>query len=187
MRRTIQNLLAAAVAVTACSSESTRTTPSHDSAIASPAGEQATPGQPGGAGSAGSYVGMTYDTLPAGVKSVGGAILSNPGDTRGDYAFDRVTTPRGDMIWLDTVGARTRTVRAELPIPPLARDERVFISSCDAAGHLDPRVIAVVVNEPNVSRFAKVRQAWRANLRGARFEIIPVAGIVCEDPGSGPS
>jgi hypothetical protein len=183
MRRSIQNLLAAA-ALSSCSNESAHTTPSHDSAIAPPVGQQAVPGQPSRGGS---FVGLTYDSLPPGVKSVGGAILSNPGDARGDYAFDRVTTPRGDMIWLDTVAARSRTVRAELPIPALARDERVFISSCDAGGRLDPRVIAIVVNEPNVSRFTKVRQAWRADVHTARFEIVPVAGIVCEDPGAGPT
>jgi hypothetical protein len=183
MRRSLQNLLAAAVLLIGCSNETPRTTPSHDSAVVSPATQQV----PAGRGNSATYVGLQYDSLPAGVKSLGGAILSTPGDARGDFAFDRVATPRGDMIWLDTVDARTRTVRAELPIPALAHDERVFISSCDAGGHLDPRVIAIVVTDPNVSRFTKVRQAWRANLRDGRFELIPVSGISCEEPGAGPA
>ena len=59
-----------------------------------------------------------------------------------------------------------------------------MLASCDANGRLDPFVVAIVVNEANVTRFTKVRQAWRANAKAHRFDIIPVAGIVCEDPGS---
>ena len=32
--------------------------------------------------------------------------------------------------------------------------------------------------------FTQIRQAWRVNIPDARFDIIPVKGIVCEDPGS---
>jgi hypothetical protein len=59
-----------------------------------------------------------------------------------------------------------------------------MLASCDVNGRLDPLVIAIVVNEASVTRFTKIRQAWRANPGSRRFDIIPVAGIVCEDPGS---
>ena len=58
------------------------------------------------------------------------------------------------------------------------------MASCDADGRLDGRVIAIVVNEANVTKSTKVRQAWRVDARSGRFDVIPVAGISCEDPGT---
>jgi hypothetical protein len=58
------------------------------------------------------------------------------------------------------------------------------MASCDVDGRLDGRVVAVVVNEPNATKFTKVRQAWRVDVGNARFDVIPVAGITCEDPGA---
>lgn len=103
--------------------------------------------------------------------------------------FRRVTTPRGDALWLDSIvqrGGRTaaRIRRAELALPPLAADERIMLASCDVNGRLDPFVVAIVVSEANVTRYTKIRQAWRASPPARRFDIIPIAGIVCEDPGS---
>lgn len=138
-----------------------------------------------GAGNAGrnaasnSYVGVAYDSLPRGVTYKGGSLAGN-------LDFAEVATPSGNMIWLDTIVAATRkparkVVRAELSIPPLASDERVFMASCDVNGKLDPLVVAIVVAEPNVSRYTKVRQAWRANAVAARFDVIPIAGVTCEE------
>jgi hypothetical protein len=163
------------VAISGCSRESSRRAQSTDSAIAAP---------PRGGASASSDVVTRGTSLPPGVKLVSGATIPNT-----DYVVRRVATPRGDAIWLDSMaqdGGRTptRTRRADLALPPLAADERVMLASCDVNGRLDPLVIAIVVNEPNVSRFTKIRQAWRANPGSRRFDIIPVAGIVCEDPGS---
>ena len=84
----------------------------------------------------------------------------------------------------NTRGAVTRIRRAQIAVPPLAADERMMLGSCDVNGRLDPFVVAIVVNEANATRFAKVRQAWRANPKTRAFDIVPVAGIVCEDPGS---
>jgi hypothetical protein len=115
-----------------------------------------------------------------GVTLEGGATIPNT-----DYVFRRVATPHGDAIWLDSMsGNGVRTRRAELALPPLAADERVLLASCDVNGRLDPFVVAVVVNETNVARFTKVRHAWRANSASRRFDMVPVAGIICEDPGS---
>jgi hypothetical protein len=123
-------------------------------------------------------------SLPRGVTLEGGATIPNT-----DCVFRRVSTPRGDSLWLDSMntnsrGTATRIRRAELAVPPLAADERMMLASCDVNGRLDPFVVAIVVNETNATRFAKVRQAWRANPRTRAFDIVPVAGIVCEDPGS---
>ena len=130
------------------------------------------------------YVGLRHDPLPPGVKVQGGALVTGVAP---NYAFTRVRTPRGEMIWLDSIGDRggdgNRTVRAEVSIPPLAADERLFMASCDVNARLDSRVVAVVINEPSVTKFTKIRQAWRVNERRGVFETIPIDGISCEDPG----
>jgi hypothetical protein len=163
--------------ISGCSRESSRRAQSTDTAIA------ASP-RAGRGASVSSDVVTRGAALPPGVKLVSGATIPNT-----EYVFRRVATPRGDAIWLDSMaqdGGRTptRTRRADLALPPLAADERVMLASCDVNGRLDPLVIAIVVNEPNVTRFTKIRQAWRANPGSRRFDIIPVGSIVCEDPGS---
>jgi len=137
------------------------------------------------------YVGLRYEGLPRGFAYLAGSIITPaPAGARGDYAFSQVRTPKGEMIWLDSLGApvrggdRARIVRAALAVPPLAKDERVFMSSCDANGKLDPMIVAVVVNNSEAGKFSRIRQAWRADLATGRFDVIPLDGIICEDPGS---
>lgn len=125
------------------------------------------------------YVGDQYDSLPRGVSYKGGSVAGN-------YDFARVGTPRGDMIWLDSIVGPSekpprKMVKAALSLPRLAADERLVLASCDVSGTLDPLVVAIVVNEPNVTRYTKVRQAWRADVHASRFDVIPIDGIVCEE------
>lgn len=134
----------------------------------------------------GQHIGTRHDPLPAGIVSQGGTLVRIDG---ADYAFTRVRTPAGDMIWLDSIApgigqTPVKIVRAELRIPPMARDERLLMASCDVRGRLDGRIVAIVVGETSATKFANVRQAWRADARVGRFEVIPVEGITCEDPGT---
>ncbi|HSQ30915.1 MAG TPA: hypothetical protein VLN49_13745 [Gemmatimonadaceae bacterium] len=137
-----------------------------------------------------SYVGMRYAALPSGFSYEAGSTISRGSGGASQYAVSRVRTPRGDMLWLETIGphdgrgAAERVVRAELRVPPLAADERLMIGSCDVNGRLDARVVAIVVADSGVTRLTKIRQAWRAELQAGRFDLLPVADIVCEDPGS---
>lgn len=136
------------------------------------------------------YVGLRYEALPRGFAYHAGSVITPGPVSGGDYAFSQVATPKGEMIWLDSLGAalrngdRARIVHASLVIPPLAKDERLFMASCDVSGKLDPMVVAIVVNEVNASRFTKIRQAWRADVGASRFDVVPLDGVVCEDPGS---
>jgi hypothetical protein len=172
-------LIAMAMAV-ACFRDTARDAVRTDSAVARP--DSATPDVIKDRSRG--YLGLQHDPLPEGVKAAGGAVVTG---TPSSYAFTHVRTPRGDLIWLDSIadrsGDRNRTVRAELSIPPLARDERLFMASCDVNSRLDGRVIAIVIDEPNVTKFTKIRQAWRVNERRGAFETIPIAGISCEEPG----
>lgn len=165
----------------ACFRDTARETVRTDTAIAA----RDSTSTEAGVDPSGSYVGLRHDPLPPSVKAEGGALLSG---TASSYAFTHVRTPRGDMIWLDSIaadagGENGKTVRAELVIPPLAGDERLFMASCDVNARLDGRVVAIVVNEPSVTKFTKIRQAWRVNERRGAFETIPIAGISCEEPG----
>jgi hypothetical protein len=162
--------VAVAGTVSGCSGESARTVRSTDTAIAASRA----------AAHSSASESVRGASLPRGFKLEGGATVPNT-----DYVFRRVMTPRGDALWLDSMHRDgTRTRRGELSLPPLAADERVMLASCDVDGRLDPLLVAIVVNEANVTRFTKVRQVWRANPKAQRFDIVPLAGIECEDPGS---
>jgi hypothetical protein len=168
---------ATAVVITvlsACSREPSRRMQSTDTAIVT------SPKRAASKGSGSHDVALRGEPLPPGVKLESGATIPNT-----DYVIRRVATPRGGAIWLDSVSQdRVPIRRAELTLPPLATDERVMLASCDVNGRLDPFVVAIVVSETNVRRLTKVRQAWRANSEARRFDLLPLAGIVCEDPGS---
>ena len=125
--------------------------------------------------------------MPSGVTNEGGALIRIG---NAEYSISHVRAKGVDMLWLDSIvpGRKQnpeKVVIAELRIPPLARDERLFMASCDVNGQLAPRLVAIVVNEEGVSKYTKVRQAWRADAVHGRFDVIPVAGISCEDPGLG--
>jgi len=180
LRESTKNLLAAALCIVACSGEAARKEAASDVA---PAGAASTPSSSPPGVARGRYIGVRHGPLPAGVSSLGGAVVRISG---AEYTFTSVRTPTGDMVWLDALesGSAQKVVRAELRVPPLARDERLLMASCDVDGRLDPRVLAIVVNEANATKFTKVRQAWRVDAVNGRFDVIPVAGISCEDPGT---
>jgi hypothetical protein len=124
------------------------------------------------------YVGTKYSAPPTGVTVKGGSLLPNT-----SYALSHVATPSGDMIWFDSVAAGERIVRAALPFAALLKDERLFISSCDLNGKLDPAMFAIVLNQGPRSKTTRVIEAWRINVKTATFEMLPIAGVTCEDPG----
>ncbi len=135
-----------------------------------------------------SLVGLAYTSLPPGMTLVSGAVIPTSGAQTFDVAH--VATPAGDRLLLESAGpkiagAASHLIVADLALPPMSANERLVMASCDVNGKLDPRVMAVVEILPDRAQFTRVRQAWRADLDGKRFEIIPVDGIVCEEPGSG--
>ena len=141
--------------------------------------------------SAKKYLGIRYDSLPPTFTFVSGSLIPNaPGANSVGFDLDLVRTPRGEMVWLDSIvavsarGRPSRIVRAELKVPPLARDERLVMSTCNVDGRLDPRVVAIVVVQPGEMQYASIRQAWRADASSGKFEVIPVTGVVCEPAGT---
>lgn len=182
-------LLTAGAVMAACSSDDAGQR-SHDS-TASAAGVVVSPAA---FTSATRYVGIRYDSLPRTFTFISGALIPNaPGTNTTSFDLDLVRTPRGEMVWLDSIiavsdrGRPSRIVRAELKVPPLAPDERLVMSTCDVDGRLDPRVVAIVVVAPAETQATSIRQAWRADASSGKFEVIPVTGIACGDAGSASS
>jgi hypothetical protein len=177
MRVGTKNLLAAAaIVVAACSGETPKRVATTDTAIAKPAPANV------------SFVGLHYDPLPPGASYEGGSVLLGKNGKPSAFALSHVLAPAGNYVWLDSVlpndGAmRSRIVRAELQIPRVAGDERLFIGSCDVGGKLDGGVLAVAVFERNVTQYKQIRRAWRADPGSGAFVVIPTDKIVCEDPG----
>ena len=136
-------------------------------------------------GTASTQAALRYDTIQSrGFQ--GGSVLMGPNGHPSAFVFSEVRTGRRTVLRLDSVVAgsprdRSRIIRAELSVPPLAADERLLIGSCDTAGHLDPALVAIIVGGSATTRYTQVRQAWRAQPAEGRFEIVPVRGITCEE------
>ncbi len=141
--------------------------------------------------SATKYLGIRYDSLPPKFTFVSGALISKASGTNTvGFDLDLVRTPRGDMVWLDSIvavstrGRPSRIVRAELKVPPVASDERLVMSTCSVDGQFDPRVVAIAVVQATATQYTSIRQAWRADASSGEFQVIPVTGIVCENAGA---
>ncbi|HVX41538.1 MAG TPA: hypothetical protein VHB25_18410 [Gemmatimonadaceae bacterium] len=175
----------AAVAVAACSKDAARQSATRSSAPIDTA-VVATQAPTPSAGRPRSLAGLAYTSLPSGVSFISGAAIPV---SSGAPTFDvaHVKTPDGDHAWLQTAGPKiggtaSHLVIADLTLPPMSSTESLVMASCDVNGKLDPTVIAIVTNEPNAKQLTKVRQAWRANTDAKRFDMIPVDGVVCEEP-----
>lgn len=159
------------------------------------ASDEAAGGRGGRRATTGSGAGATkptvrYDTLPSRGQLVGGSVLMLPNGAPSSFVFSQVQTKRGTVLRLDSVVAgaprdRSRIIRAELSVPPLAPDERLLIGSCDAGGRLDPALVAIVVADSGAARYTRIRQAWRVRPTDGRFEVVPVRGITCEETDRG--
>jgi hypothetical protein len=175
-----------ALLLAACSGESVHDTQAKaDEAGARGARGSAVDDAPGSSATA-----VRYDTLPPHEQFVGGSVLMHPNGKPTPFVFSQVQTTRGGVLRLDSVvagapHARSRIIRAELAVPPLAADERLLIGSCDAGGHLDPALVAIVVTDTGTARYTRIRQAWRARSEVGRFEVVPVRGITCEETDRG--
>lgn len=84
------------------------------------------------------------------------------------------------------VGQHARwLVTDEMPYPHLREDEQLAVGICERAGHLDPKVMAIVADGGDVEWYADVRVAWRLDGELGRFTQVPGAGIRCMNEGFG--
>jgi hypothetical protein len=139
-----------------------------------------------------SYIGLHFDTLPAGLQSPGGSVLDGSGAY---YIVSEVVRDSGDALWLernichDEAGHPYYELRAVLILPALQEKEKLIIGTCkirDAAASEaanpavpDPAIVAVGwfedVHKPPVS----LSYAWRANPQTESFEVLLPESVTC--------
>ncbi len=138
------------------------------------------------------YIGLHFDTLPAGLQSPGGSVLDGSGAY---YIVSEVVRDSGEALWLersichDETGHPYYELRAVLILPALQVQEKLIIGTCrikdaaapEAANPVvpDPAIVAVGwfedVYEPPVT----LSYAWRANPQTESFEVLPPESVTC--------
>lgn len=123
------------------------------------------------------------ETLPNGVKTLGGGLVSND-----DYGVSRYVKGKKYMLWLEKVlsrdakGVPNWQVKDVLVFDnPKHGEEFLFsyTSGCTQNGR--PNLDLVVKAEfLSKTKTYKVLDAWKANLKRERFEKISTKGIKCE-------
>ncbi len=148
--------------------------------------------QTASAAEASRYVGLRFQkSLPAGLKWVGGALVSHPYEDAEQYGLSEVHRGRVKMLWFEFMTGRDGAgqphweVKDVFLLPRTRRHESLIYSSCFSGGKPDREIVAVVDHRPDVEFFTRVSRAWRANRATGKFEAIPTKGIKCENAGYG--
>lgn len=137
------------------------------------------------------YIGLRHGpTLPAGLKSLGGGLVSAVGDTR-EYGMAEIHRGTTKMLWFerlthhDDKGVPYWEVKDVLVLPPVPKKQVLVYALCLLNNQPDGEIAAIADLEPDVQYFSRVRRAWRANRQTEKFEAIPTKGIKCENLGFG--
>ncbi len=137
------------------------------------------------------YIGLRHGpSLPAGLKNIGGALVSEVNDSK-EYAISKVHKGRIKMLWFDRLthhddrGVAYWELKDVLVLPPIPRNQIVVYRGCLLEYQPDNEIAAVVTYEAGVQYFTRVHKAWRANRSTEKFEVIPMKGIKCESEGYG--
>ncbi|MBA2494006.1 MAG: hypothetical protein H0V31_04845 [Acidobacteria bacterium] len=130
------------------------------------------------------HKGIKYgETLPNGVKDLGGGLLSNE-----NYGVSRFTKGKKYMLWLEKITARDAKgvpsweVRDVLSFDKLKKNQEFlfsYSSSClqNGKGNLDMIVMTELLPK---NKTYKVLKAWKANIKREKFDKISIKGIKCE-------
>lgn len=130
------------------------------------------------------YTGVVYqETLPNGVKDLGGNLLTNE-----DYAVSRMKKGRTEMIWLIKITGRNDDgvpnwkVRNVLVLPTLKKDQQIlrgYNSPCKVGGNSESNLI-VLADYSAKNKVYVPNKAWRVNIRKNAFEEISTAKVSCK-------
>ena len=130
------------------------------------------------------HKGVTYgETLPNGVKDLGGGLLSNE-----NYGVSRFSKGKKNMLWLEKIterdekGVPSWQVKDVLTFDNLKKNREFlysYSSSCLQNGEnaLDTIVMAELSDD---KKSYKIHKAWRANHKKEKFEKISTKNIKCE-------
>ncbi len=129
------------------------------------------------------HKGIVYgETLPNGVKDLGGGLLSNE-----NFGVSRFQKGGKFMLWFEKITDRDKKgvpsweVRDVLTFDKLKKNQEFlfsYSSTCTQNGKANLDLI--VMTELLPQKTYKVIRAWRANIKTARFEKIKDRGIVCQ-------
>ncbi len=137
------------------------------------------------------YFGLRHGpTLPKGLKSIGGALVSEVNDSK-EYAMSEVHKGTIKMLWFDRLTHRDDSghpyweLKDVLVLPPMRKNHIIAYRACFLDNQPDNEIAAVVTYVPQAQYFTRVHKAWRANRTTEKFEVIPARGIKCENDGYG--
>jgi hypothetical protein len=130
------------------------------------------------------HKGVLYgETLPNGVKDLGGGLLSNE-----NYGVSRFSKGKSFMLWLEKITTRDREgvpsweVKDVLEFSDLKKNQEFlfsYSSGCTLKGksNLDLVALAEVAGK---NKTYKIKKAWLANVKKEKFEKIDVKNVKCE-------
>ena len=134
------------------------------------------------------HKGVLYgETLPNGVKDLGGGLLSNE-----HYGVSRFSKGKNYMLWLEKITARDAKgvpsweVKDVLNVgEPKTNQEYLFSYSSGCAQNGKSNLALVVLAESNAkNKSYKIKKAWLANVKKEKFEKISTKNVKCEPPAA---
>lgn len=137
------------------------------------------------------YVGYKHkgivfgETLPNGVKDLGGGLLSNE-----KYGVSRFSKGKKYMLWLEKIadrdakGVPSWEVRDVLTFDRLKKNQEFFLSyssTCLQNGKINLDLVVMAEFLP-LKKSYKIARAWRTNVKKEKFEKISTKNIICKLP-----
>ncbi len=133
------------------------------------------------------YIGLKYQQVPQGLISLGGWVI---GDAYASTIFgiSRIQKTTQQMLWLEIItndpdGKARYQVLDILDLPQLEANNEVT-TYCRLKGKIDPEIVTISVHE-DTEFLTKIKQAWRANRKTGKFEILSIEGLDCINSGYG--
>jgi hypothetical protein len=130
------------------------------------------------------HKGVVYgETLPNGVKDLGGGLLSNE-----NYGVSRYAKNGNEMLWLEKIlnrdakGVPTWQVKDVLMLGKVLKNQELLVSyssTCTINGRENLDLIVLAELAANKKSY-KVLKAWNASMRNEKFKKISTSGIKCE-------
>ncbi len=137
------------------------------------------------------YLGLHFDTLPAGLESPDGSVLDGPGTY---YVVNEVVRDSGEMLWLernichDESGHPYYEIRSVLFLPAMREKEKLLIGTCRikeaatpeaAESAFDPAIVAVGRFEDIYRPPVTISYAWRVITQTESFEVLSPESVSC--------
>ncbi len=131
------------------------------------------------------HKGIVYgETLPNGVKDLGGGLTSNE-----EYGVSRYSKGKKYMLWLEKISSRDAKgvpsweVKDVLTFDLLKKNQEFHLSyssGCQQNGKTDIDLIVQTEFLPKNKTY-KILRAWKANTKSEKFQKASKKGIVCRN------